>query len=265
MAKQLGLGRPGDTLGLGPVFGPLAYREMAEPPPLIARPAPGPAPPAPGAGNSREKTWARLRAEGWKSLGAVQSGLNGGGAVLQLLANGDGAYIYDEYAVEIEQMPSGKTPEAFLTDMATDLNGTVADQEFNGVNVFIRRPPGASSPPKIGDIIDIDIEGPDNGSVILVESEPTYFVFQTVESDKMGSHPENGSREFGFEREPSGKVRFYTRGVSRPGNWLVRKFGAGPQRKGWTRLMKGISAKIVSLGGKSNPGTFSEHKHESPE
>jgi hypothetical protein len=79
----------------------------------------------------------------------------------------------------------------------------------------------------------------------------------------MGSHPENGCREFGFERT-NGGVRFYTRGVSRPGNFLIRLAGSLPQRQGWTRLMMGISGRIVQLGGRSNSGTFLIYKQSKP-
>ena len=95
--------------------------------------------------------------------------------------------------------------------------------------------------------------------MILVALTQTYFIFQTVDSNKMGSHPENGCREFGFEQVGSG-FRFYTRGVSRPGNYIVRLAGAVPQRKGWTTLMMGISARITQMGGKSNQATFTMFK-----
>ena len=157
-------------------------------------------------------------------------------------------------------MPKDKTPEAFLKDMARDLNGTIKNDRFDLVNIFSRRRGGE---PEIGDVIDIDILGPLNGSVVLVASEPTYFIFQTVDSVKMGTHPENGSREFGFERSETG-LRFYTRAVSRPGNYLLGLGGAAPQQEGWTSLMRGISDRINGLGGKSNFNSFWIYKDPRP-
>jgi hypothetical protein len=99
--------------------------------------------------------------------------------------------------------------------------------------------------------------------VILVALTATYFIFQTVDSDKMGAHPENGAREFGFQRSQRGLL-FYTRGVSRPGNIAVRIVGAIPQQEGWTSLMRGISDRVNALGGKSSFSTSSGHKEERP-
>ena len=222
-ARDSGFGQ--STEGLAPLFGPLAKQMLAEPPPLLERPAPEP--PATGTGNTREQSHARLRAESWQASGVVQSALTGGGAVFQLLKDGSGDYVYDEYSVVVDEMPSGKTPEQFLNEMATDLNGTVGDYWFDSINVFKRK---GSTEPKVGDIVAIDIKGPDNGSVILVALQPNYFIFQTIDSDEYGSHPENGCREFGFERLSSGGVRFYTRGVSRPGTGLFVSPGVTHKR-----------------------------------
>src|SRR5260370_11355730 len=90
-------------------------------------------------------------------------------------------------------MPDKTTAESFLLEMARDLNGTVKNADFNRINVFKRR---RSGDPIVGEIIDIDILGPDDGSVILAELGPTYFVFQTIECPQTGTHPENGSRAF---------------------------------------------------------------------
>src|SRR3954468_24514251 len=256
--RRAAFGTPG-VEQLGPLLGPYASQLRNEPPPSIAaRAEPSPPPPAPG--NTREQTFRRLRAEPWQNSPTIIAALREGHAVFQLLKDGAGDYVYDEYSIIVDAMPPAKTPEGFLEDMAADLNGTVRDSGFDTINVFRRRRGGKAM---IGEVIDIDIMGPDNGSVILVESTPTYFVFQTVDSDKMGSHPENGSREFGFERLGSG-FRFYTRGVSRPGNFIVRLAGTIPQRRGWTRLMMGISNRVVQVGGTSSGGSFQMFKEGRP-
>ena len=64
-----------------------------------------------------------------------------------------------------------------------------------------------------------------------------------------------GAREFGFEYVDEG-VKFYTRGVSRPGNWAVRLAGAAPQMMGWTAMMKGISESIRGRGGSPVENSF---------
>jgi hypothetical protein len=86
---------------------------------------------------------------------------------------------------------------------------------------------------------------------MLVEKTPSHFIFQTVTTKQDGTHPEYGSREFGFERKPDGSVMFYTRGASRagmmPGSYTV---GRRLQTVGWEGLTKGIGNTLTSKGGK---------------
>src|SRR5262249_37809901 len=122
---------------------------------------------------------------------------------------------------------------------------------FDSINVFTRR---RSGKPVLGEIFDIDILGPDNGSVALAAFDSDSFVFHTVKTKKYGRHPECGSREFGYE-ELAGATKFYTRGASRPsafvagvGGGLVRLGGKLPQMAGWTRLMMGVAGTIRARG-----------------
>ncbi len=190
---------------------------------------------------------------------AVQKTLKADAAILQLVEDGAGDYLYDEYTIDVTAMPKGSTPESFLTALERDLNGTVKDEDFDDVNVFKRR---SSGQPWVGEIVDIDIYGPYNGSVILAELGPTYFIYQTIWAKKYGSHPENGAREFGFQRKDGTTVTFYTRGVSRPHLRLAGPIGAHFQTKGWTALMHGISTQIVALGGTSQWSSFSHFSKE---
>lgn len=202
-AKELGFGK--STEGLAPLFGPLAQRMREEVPPLLERPSPEPS--AAGTGNTREQSHARLRAEPWQVSGVVQSALNGNGAVFQLLKDGAGDYVYDDYSIVVDAMPSNKTPEQFLLDMATDLNGTVGDSAFDTINVFKRK---GSAAPKVGDIVAIDIKGPDNGSVILVELSRTTSSFRRSTATSMGLTPKTAVANLdsrGFPPEGSASTR----------------------------------------------------------
>lgn len=207
---------------------------------------------------TREDSFKRLRDERWTFNPAIRMGLTAVGATLQSLADGSGLCVCDEYSFMVATMPPKVTPEIFVVDMASDLNGTVDDAGFSAVNTFERSRKGA---PKVGEIVHIDIAGPDNGSVILVELTTEYFVFQTVKTSHDGSHPENGSREFGFERMGS-QIKFYTRGVSRPGNAAIRLAGAVPQMVGWTRLCRGLSDTISKRGGSPVKGSFAMFKQD---
>jgi len=190
----------------------------------------------------------------------VRSALAKSGAGIQSVTEGGttSGVVYDEYSIVIDTMPAGLTPEAFLEELAQDVNRAVYNEVFDSVNVFrrLRAAPGQRA--AVGDIHEIDISGPDNGSVMLVERTPRYFVFQTIITSfwATGAHPEYGSREFGFERRPDGSIMFYTRGVSRAANDVVELVGAGPQQKGWTALLAGIAATLAVRGGKPRTGSF---------
>ena len=204
---------------------------------------------------------ARLSAEPWTTDPAVLAALSAAGATMQPITDGVGDINYDEYTVTIDTMPPGLTPEAFFAEFAADPNKTVNNPAFDTENVFQRRSTG--SPPAIGDIYDIDLAGPDNGSVVLVELAPDHVVFQTITTkfSETGSHPECGARAFGVERNADGSVAFYTRGASRiapaiaaaPGGATV---GAALQNRSWTQMMIGISGTIQNRGGTPRPNSF---------
>jgi N-acetylmuramoyl-L-alanine amidase/phosphatidylserine/phosphatidylglycerophosphate/cardiolipin synthase-like enzyme len=204
---------------------------------------------------------ARLKDEPWNTDAAVTGALAAAGASIQPITDGVGPTVFDEYAVTVDTMPPGVTPEAFLGELALDPNGTAHNPSFDTVNVFHRR--ASSGPPAIGDIYDIDIAGPDNGSVVIGELASDHFVFQTITTRfaETGSHPECGARAFGFERNADGSVTFYTRGASRiapaiaaaPGGETIGVVGQG---RGWTQLMIGIAAAIQARGGSARPNSF---------
>ena len=91
---------------------------------------------------------------------------------------------------------------------------------------------------------------------MLVEKTSSHFIFQTVTSNKYGTHPEYGTREFGFESRKDGSIKFYTRGLSRPGSPRIGLVGKIPQYIGWTSLMEGISNEIKRRGGKVRPSSL---------
>ena len=144
--------------------------------------------------------------------------------------------------------------------MATDLNGTIDDGEFNTINEFDKRQEG---PPRIGDIYDIDIFGPDNGSVVLTDMGDNYFIFATISTLETGTHPEYGAREFGFETNDDGSFTFYTSGVSRPGSLGADLFGDLPQEIGWTNLVEGIGNTLEAEGADVR-GVDPSERHELP-
>lgn len=184
---------------------------------------------------------------------AVTNAVARSGGTLQKHDGGRSFLVYDEYYILVERMPPGVTPEAFLIEFATELNRTVSDGGFSAVNVFIRRSPHKLA---VGEIVDINMFGPDNGSVMLTALQPNYFIYTVLNEAKYGEHPEYGSREFGFERMHDGRIKIYTRAVSSPADILADHVGKFFQEGGWTCMLSGIGSTIERRRGKITPNSF---------
>lgn len=211
---------------------------------------------------SREQSWKRLREMPWAKKVAFRAALAKANTKIQPVTDGYGAYRYDEYSILVTKMPPDLTAESFLNEMLRNLNKTVNDTQFDTINEFSRKWKGA---PVMGEIIEIDILGPDEGSVALAATQSDHFIFQTVETPGQGTHPEYGAREFGFEivrgtvayvgsrhsavLNTKEAVKFYTRGVSRPNDRVTGWVGADIQHRSWTRLIIGIGNEINRRGG----------------
>ncbi len=189
---------------------------------------------------------------------AVKNAVARSGGKLQKHDGGRSFLVYDEYYILVDSMPPGVTPEAFLLEFATELNRTVADGGFSAVNVFIRRSPHKVA---VGEIVDINMFGPDNGSVILTALKPNYFIYTVLNNDTYGGeHPEYGSREFGFERMHDGRIKIYTRAVSSPADVLADHVGKFFQEGGWTCMLRGMGNTIERRRGKIVPNSFKTTK-----
>lgn len=196
----------------------------------------------------------RLYKQAFLKNPAVAAAVERSGGTLQKHEGGYPVLVYDEYTLIVERMPPGVTPEAFLIELGMHLNRTVNDPVFSGVNVFKRR---ASGPLKLGEIVDIDIAGPDNGSVILSALETNYFIYSVLNNDTYGGeHPEYGSREFGFERQHDGTVKLYTRAVSSGADLLTYKVGSHIQEATWTTLIRALGRTITRRGGTAPLSSF---------
>jgi hypothetical protein len=191
----------------------------------------------------------------------VQGALASHNATVQSVTDGTGTIVYDYYWIIMDAMPARLTPADYLTEMSTDLNAAVQNEAFDTLNVFQRtQQDRLRGGPQIGDVYDIDILGPDNGSVMLVERTASHFIFQTVQTSQTGKHPENGSREFGFELLEGGAVKWYTRGCSRPADEVTRIAGGMLQKRGWTKMMEGIGDALERRGGKLRKGSLGHWK-----
>jgi hypothetical protein len=67
----------------------------------------------------------------------------------------------------------------------------------------------------LGAVINIDIGGPDNASVVVSQSTTTKWLFSTIHAPNTGDHPVSGQREFGIATLDNGNMVVYTRGADR--------------------------------------------------
>ncbi|MGE0642374.1 MAG: Ig-like domain-containing protein [Nitrospira sp.] len=187
---------------------------------------------------------------------AVLSELKRHDAVAQKLSDGYGDYIYDDYSIRIDSLPSGFSKSEFINELLSSINKTVNSADFDKLAIFTRRTPGEPLSP--GQIFDIDIYGPDNASVVLSKKSDLTYTFTTIKNNSIfrnGDHVVYGSRDFGF-REVDGELQFFTKGVSRTKNWWIDNgepligwiLGGLPQDLLWRNFVDGIGKTLSAKG-----------------
>jgi hypothetical protein len=104
---------------------------------------------------------------------------------------------------------------------------------------------------KRGEVVDLNIWGPDNGAITYMDVDTSDGDFQviTVENKKSGTHPVSGVRRWGFTRLPNGNVLFYTVGIESANTWGSGDIGAHMQYKTWRDLMRDIGKYVQGKGG----------------
>ena len=163
----------------------------------------------------------------------------------------------------IMALPPGERPEELLRALLDDPIEATGNDDFAGWVGW----PVANGQRKVGDVIDLDIFGPDNGAVAYWKIDDDRFCVITVENDASGWHPVNGIRCWGFvpiqvnpnwtlldDRWSCGRptYMFYTMGIDSPsvagGGSLG---GVGAQRSTWNALMMDLSEQNQGKGGVS--------------
>lgn len=176
-------------------------------------------------------------------------------ASFQTLNEGSGRVVLDQYSIVLESLPRTQSPTDFVHNLANDISAGVNDEVFGLVNEFNRRESGSIQK---GDIYDIDIFGPINGSVMVVDVKPLEFTVQTIRTPQE-THPEMGARTFGLSKNEDGTYTFFTRGVSRPRNFAISLGSKFFQPASWSRMMSGISDQVNANGGVAREGSFNYH------
>lgn len=189
------------------------------------------------------------------------------GIRLQYLKPGQKTY-YDEFAI-IVKLPEGERDFAqdIFTDMRRKLDtvglGKPAS-DFTNIGEFTYFEPNkvanrANRLPTVGDIFQVDIWGPDNGDVMMTELKESpgrsRFRYSTLTNNLpkgSGSHPNNGSREYGYSKTLDGWTKFYVRGIDQyrtprlPG---AETIGIVKQNEFWLSFLEGIGNRVKFYNG----------------
>ena len=192
-------------------------------------------------------------------LPEVRRALAKSGAELQSLHDGAGRVNFDEYSIVVDKMPPGLSPEQALQTFGREPNETLDNAVFNTICYLDLQSEGNA---KVGDIYEIDLFGPNNGDVMVKNAGQDFLEYTTIRTPKNGTHPENGTRRFGFENNEDGSITFYSRSVSRTtellgdNGFIIRTGAKLPQIWCGQAIMQGISDKIEALGGKIRPDSI---------
>lgn len=169
----------------------------------------------------------------------------------------------DYFPVRVYNLPyksngTQMTASEFLYHIRMNMNSFVNNtySSFHPYNAYGLNDIGLweSSNPT-GTIINIDILGPDNGSVIVSESSPNHWIFTTIFDPKYGTHPVSGNREFGYEHNIDGSYTFYTRAVDRltePFHSFMKNVAFGQADALWESFRSNIFTYVNSHRGTSS-------------
>lgn len=132
---------------------------------------------------------------------------------------------YFAVSMDVQDIPNGMTPEQFLVEIRSNLNGYT---DVDGVN-WTEVVGSMSDPNPLGAVVSISLAGGgwiEEGSVIVSEHSPSRWTFSTVYTTFDGAHPVSGNRRFGFVQQGS-HVTFFTRGIDRMTGLLDRVANTG--------------------------------------
>ena len=170
----------------------------------------------------------------------------------------------DYFPVTVTQLPivNGvrQSPSEFLEHIRKNINSFVDTkyaefEPYNYYGVDDRNLWNSNNP--LDAVVAIDIDGPDNGSVIVSEYNSKGWTFSTIFDPKYGQHPVSGNRDFGYTENTDGSYTFYSRGVDRLTSWdltIVQNATGIPFSQAdalWISFQTKIDAYVKANGGVS--------------
>ena len=194
----------------------------------------------------------------------VKAKLTQGGVQVWNYPDGYG-WTRTDFHAGIMALPPGRSPDQVLAALRDDPVGSTGTGEFSG---WVGWPVAGGEGRKVGDRVDLDIWGPDNGAIGYWKIDADRFCVITLENDTAGAHPVSGIRCWGYVpiainpnwlATNDGKKKwgcagptymFYTTGIDSPS---VAGGGAGAdaQAATWNALIRDMLAKNVRDGGVS--------------
>lgn len=195
---------------------------------------------------------------------AVNTQLTQGGVKVWNYPDGNG-WIRTDFHAGIMALPKGRSPDQILAALRDDPVGSTGSGEFAG---WVGWPVAGPGGRKVGDRVDLDIFGPDNGAIGYWKIDPDRFCVITLQNDTAGIHPVNGIRCWGYvpiALNPNwlatngGQQKwgcagptymFYTMGIDSP-SVAGGGMGADAQAATWNALIRDLLAQNARDGGVS--------------
>ncbi|GEM_PF-3541254 len=154
----------------------------------------------------------------------------------------------DFFSIEVT-LPEGLDPRDVL-DRIRDKPTTLGSRFKEWVSW---RPAGRKGRKK-GEIVDLNIWGPDNGAITYldVDTSDGEFMVMTVENGPSGTHPVSGARQWGYIELDGGNVLFFTVGIESANTWGSGGVGSVLQAGTWGDLMRDIGKFVERKGGQQH-------------
>jgi hypothetical protein len=125
---------------------------------------------------------------------AVKAQLTAGGVKAWNYPDGWG-WIRTDFHAGVLALPKGKTPESLLRALLDDPITATGNDEFAG---WVGWPVAGPGGRRVGDRIDLDIWGGDDGAIGYWKIDSDRFCVITLQNSTAGTHPVSGIRCWGF-------------------------------------------------------------------
>lgn len=196
---------------------------------------------------------------------SVNAQLTAGGVKAWNYPDGNG-WIRTDFHAGILALPKGKTPQQLLREILDDPETATGKNEFSG---WVGWPAVGAGKRAVGDRIDLDIWGGDDGAIGYWKIDADRFCVITLQNSTAGTHPVSGIRCWGFvpiainpnwlkiadNQKKWGcagaTYMFYTMGIDSPNVAFSGGVGSDLQAGTWNSLVRDLLRENDKAGGVS--------------